>query len=337
MNEGKHMNGQHRIVIQNKRIRYDFTLHRNLTILRGDSATGKTALIDMVREYTNHGAASSIELFCDKACQVLEGSTWQGQLSMIKDSIVFIDEGNAFVLTDAFACAIQQTDNYYVIVTRESLPNLPYSIQEIYGIRNAGKYGGLKQIYNAFYRIYGSVSSVDDSLTRILIVEDSHAGFQFYAGIHRDGISCISAGGKSHILQQVKQTGEEQILVIADGAAFGPEMDRMMAYVRNHDNVRLFLPESFEWLILDSGLIKAAELKMILEEPADYIESAEFFSWERYFTHLLTELTLGSYLQYSKREINPAYLNPKAAAMILAKYEELKILMPNSQSEKSEN
>ena len=80
------MKGLHRVIIQNKRIRYDFALQRNLTILRGDSATGKTALIDMVREYTNNGAASSIELTCDKTCQVLEGSTWQGQLSVIKDS-----------------------------------------------------------------------------------------------------------------------------------------------------------------------------------------------------------------------------------------------------------
>ena len=35
------MKGIHRVVIQNKRIRYDFELRRNLTVLRGDSATGK--------------------------------------------------------------------------------------------------------------------------------------------------------------------------------------------------------------------------------------------------------------------------------------------------------
>ena len=33
------MKGIHRVVIQNKRIRYDFELRRNLTVLRGDSAT----------------------------------------------------------------------------------------------------------------------------------------------------------------------------------------------------------------------------------------------------------------------------------------------------------
>ena len=320
------MKGQHRIIIQNKRVRYDFTLQRNLTILRGDSATGKTVLIDMVREHTNNGAASSIELICDKPCQVLEGATWRGQLSVIQDSIVFIDEGNAFVFTDDFAKAIQKTDNYYVIVSREGLPNLPYSVQEIYGIRNAGKYGGFRQIYNAFYRIYGEKPATGDAVPQTLIVEDSNSGFQFFSGVHGEGIVCISAEGKSNILQLMKEAVDHPTLVIADGAAFGAEMERVMAYMKHHANIRLFLPESFEWMILDSGVIKAPELKNILAEPSDYIESAEYFSWERYFTHLLIELTQGSYLRYSKREINPAYLNPRTAGAILEKYGDLQIL-----------
>ena len=66
---------------------------------------------------------------------------WKEQLSGIADSIVFIDEGNEFNKTTEFADEIQKTDNYYVIVTRESLPSLPYSVEEIYGIKTSGKYG----------------------------------------------------------------------------------------------------------------------------------------------------------------------------------------------------
>lgn len=33
------MRGTHRIIVQNKRIRYDFEIRRNITIIRGDSAT----------------------------------------------------------------------------------------------------------------------------------------------------------------------------------------------------------------------------------------------------------------------------------------------------------
>ena len=66
----------------------------------------------------------------------------------------FIDEGNAFIYTTEFARAVQQSNNYYVIVTREGLVNLPYSVEEIYGIRESGKYASIKRTYNAFYHIY---------------------------------------------------------------------------------------------------------------------------------------------------------------------------------------
>ncbi len=67
------MKGAHRIVVQNKRIRYDFEIKRNITVIRGDSATGKTALVDMIREHFENGNASGVELICDKECTVLDG------------------------------------------------------------------------------------------------------------------------------------------------------------------------------------------------------------------------------------------------------------------------
>lgn len=148
------MKGKHRIVVTTKRLRYDFSIRRNITLIRGDSATGKTTLVDMIQEYANNPSGSSVELVCDKACYVLAGALWKEQLSGIRDSIVFIDEGNEFIKSDDFAREIQTTDNYYVIVSREGLPSLPYSVEEIYGIRTSGKYGSLKQSYHEFYRIF---------------------------------------------------------------------------------------------------------------------------------------------------------------------------------------
>ena len=149
------MKGKHRVTVQNKRIRYDFEIKRNITIIRGDSATGKTALVDMIREYYENGVDSGVELKCDKTCVVLEGRNWETILSTVNDSIVFIDEGNEFVASVDFASLIQRSDNYYVIVAREGLATLPYSVEEIYGIRDSGKYGSLKRTYNELYHLYG--------------------------------------------------------------------------------------------------------------------------------------------------------------------------------------
>ena len=141
------MKGKHLVTIKNNVLRYQFEIRRNITIIKGDSATGKTTLIDMVREYFENGEQSGVSLQCDKTCIVLEGRQWKVLLENIHDSIVFIDEGNLFITTDEFSSAVKTSDNYYVIVTREGLPNLPYSVDEIYGIKSSGKYGTLQQTY----------------------------------------------------------------------------------------------------------------------------------------------------------------------------------------------
>lgn len=148
------MTGSVHIIVQNERIKYEFVLRRNLTIIRGDSATGKTTLVDMIRENHSLGVESGVELFCEKECIVIEGNGWEKQLSDVRQSIVFVDEGNRFVSSAEFARFIQGTDNYYVLVTREGISTLPYSVEEIYGIRSSGKYGGLKPLYHEMYQLY---------------------------------------------------------------------------------------------------------------------------------------------------------------------------------------
>ncbi|MCD8327207.1 MAG: translation initiation factor 2 [Lachnospiraceae bacterium] len=313
------MRGKHRIVVQNKRIRYDFSVKRNITVLCGDSATGKTTLIDMIREYFENGEKSAVDLLCDKQCAVLEGRTWIGQLSEIQDSIVFIDEGNDFVVSEDFALAVQKSDNYYVIVTREGISTLPYSVEEIYGIRNSGKYGSIKRTYNEFYHLYSIPVPNGKVKPDRIITEDSNSGFQFFEEICRDNnrISCISANGKSNVFKAAAKQAGNRLLVIADGAAFGPEMDKLMALMRNNPNLVLYLPESFEWLLLKSGLLEMKEIEEVLEHPEDQIESSEFFSWERYFTAYLVRATRETYLQYNKRQLNPAYLQKKIVDKVL--------------------
>ena len=71
------MKGKHKVVIKNNRLHYEFEIKRNITIIKGDSATGKTTLINMIRQFTNLGIPVGIELVCDVPCRVLEGIDWQ--------------------------------------------------------------------------------------------------------------------------------------------------------------------------------------------------------------------------------------------------------------------
>lgn len=312
------MKGTYSVTVKNNVLQYQFEIRRNITIIKGDSATGKTTLVDMIREYDQNGEQSGITLICQKTCVVLEGRQWKVLLENIHDSIVFIDEGNKFITTDEFSSAIKQSDNYYVIVTREGLPNLPYSVEEIYGIKNSGKYGRLQQTYQEFYRIYGDVKKSVSFQPDVVLVEDSNSGCDFFESI-AEGRSwrVISAGGKSNIYKLLKEHENKRLLVIADGAAFGPEMDRVMKKINMSDRMVIYLPESFEWLILKADVIRDNAIAEVLEHPSDFVESRDYMSWERFFTALLVDKTKDTYLRYSKSKLNEAYKNQKIKEKIL--------------------
>ena len=158
------------------------------------------------------------------------------------------------------------------------------------------------------------------------MTEDSNSGYQFFDAVCKEQqIRCDTANGKSNVFSYLKAHRNEKIMVIADGAAFGPEMDRVLQLVQTRENLVLYLPESFEWLILSSGILKDAKVAQILQTPSDYIDSKEYFSWERYFTALLTEKTTGTYLNYNKKMLNEAYLNDGTKNSILRQMEKLKI------------
>ncbi len=312
------MKGSVHIIVQNERIKYEFVLRRNLTIIRGDSATGKTTLVDMIREYKSLGDESGVELFCEKECVVIEGNGWEKQLSDIAQSVVFVDEGNRFVSSAEFARFIQGTDNYYVLVTREGLSTLPYSVEEIYGIRSSGKYGGLKPLYHEIYQLYTDKVDTSELRPKKVVTEDSNAGYQFFASICNEiGIECVSAAGKSNICSELLKSKDEEIVVIADGAAFGSEIEKVLQVTGQKKQVVLYLPESFEWLIIVSGVLNDKEIRTMSEKWENYIESSQYFSWEQFFTDLLIKKSRGSYLEYNKKNLNKAYLTAAVKRKIL--------------------
>ena len=155
------MVGSFDVSIENAYLKYDFTISRNITIIRGDSATGKTTLVEMIRAY-NEQEDSGITIKCEKPLVVVYGKNWQEQIEETSGSIVFLDEISRFTKSKEFAETIKGTDNYYVIVTREKLSILPYSITEIYGIRTNGRYAHLTREYtkNEFFRIYGNMPTL---------------------------------------------------------------------------------------------------------------------------------------------------------------------------------
>ena len=213
-----------------------------------------------------------------------------------------------------------------MLVTREGLETLPYSVTEIYGIRASKHFGDLKQTYNEFFRIYGKPMGLEKLKPTAIITEDSNSGFQFFQAVcAENGIFCESAGGKSNIFKMLSDRAGENVLVVADGAAFGSQMERIMQLLALQPDSHIYLPESFEWLILRSGLLEDAEVDEILKSPENHVESQQYFSWERYFTAVLMQKTVDSYLKYTKSKLNPVYLQEHEKKAILSEMSHIQL------------
>ena len=60
------MRGKHRVILSTKRLKYDFEIRRNLTIIRGDSATGKTTLVDTMERAKLKSELDNLQRLVDR-------------------------------------------------------------------------------------------------------------------------------------------------------------------------------------------------------------------------------------------------------------------------------
>lgn len=311
------MIGKYKIEVYNNKVHYFLTIKRNITILQGNSATGKTELIRLIQEHETNGTSSGITLICDVKCTVLTAVDWELRLSSMNSQIVFIDETALFIRSQRFAELVNGSDNYFVIVSRDALSQLPYSVDEIYGLRNVSdkqKYKNYKRIYNETYRLYHFDPQRKKKL-EVVITEDSNAGYEYFDTLYH-GL-CVSANGKSNVYDSIRDVQDKAVLAIVDGAAFGSEIGKVLRYLETSNvNCTLYAPESFEYLILSSGLVDVP--KRILQETYLYADSKAFMSWEEYYNSYLVYITRNTVHRYSKLRLAEVYKTQGAVAKIAA-------------------
>ena len=76
---------------------------QKITLLRGDSATGKTELLRLIRDHEENGRSSGITIKCDCVCTVLTNVDWERRIQSLQNHIIFIDETAVFLKLQRFA------------------------------------------------------------------------------------------------------------------------------------------------------------------------------------------------------------------------------------------
>ena len=307
------MKGSYWFRAKSKKVLFEFSIRRNITVIKGDSATGKTTLLRILYEYLRMGKQSGYAVSTNVSYYVYirdeVGRDWKDALYPLKNTVIFIEENNEFVFTKEFASFVKKSGNYFVFVTRAPLKMLPYSIHEIYEIITDGKRTDIKESYHEFREIYSNYPIIENNKSQNIVTEDSNSGYQFWTHAFKNS-HVTSSNGNGNLIKQVEELGPGDALVIADGAAFGSLMESCMSsfQVQTDRRISLWLPESFEYLILKSGVLKSEKITQILENISEYVECEKYESWESFFTELLVTLTAGGVEKYSKNVLNAYYL-----------------------------
>jgi hypothetical protein len=319
------MKGSYHFRVKSKKTLFDFEIRRNITVIKGDSATGKTTLLHMLYEYLRVGKESGYSVSTNASYYVYlrqeVGRDWKDALLPLENTIIFIEENNDFVFTEAFAAFVKNSGNYFVVVNRSPLKMLPYSIHEIYEIVTDGKRLDVKESYHELRELYSNYPNVENNRFSDIVTEDSNSGHQFFEKVfpnHR----VFSANGNGNIVNLIKNMQGRDTLAVADGAAYGAMIEEHLEYFDTVENRRLsmWLPESFEYLILKSGMVQEKELPDILKDPSAYVDSREFVSWERFFTQLLVSITANTEHRYSKQKLPAYYLQENQVKKILEQF-----------------
>jgi predicted ATPase len=131
------MKGKYTVIIYDKRIRYELTLERQVTVIKGDSGTGKSTLVRMVRSAVEDERSNVVHCNCaDKLCVVFRKKNFEEDIKDNPGKIFFIDEDEEYAWTKEFAEAVKDSDNYFVIMSRSGrLKYLTYDVCELSSYR----------------------------------------------------------------------------------------------------------------------------------------------------------------------------------------------------------
>lgn len=282
------METKHDIIVQNKRgIQFKFTIRRKFTIIRGDSATGKSTLYQMISDASS-SRVSGVTISCDVPLCPLNENSYQYELKTERNHIYVLDEDFGALKNKEFTMYALSSDNCFIIITRESLSMFPYSYKEIYKIHTSGKFHSLERIYPDYDEFQEKEH---------IVTEDEDAGYEYYYNLY--GEKVISSHGNSNL----SKYGSDDCLLIGDGCAIGAYIQDLLL-----SNAALYLPESFEWMLLQHDMFhKVKEVREIIQEPEKMLD-ARYASPEQYCAELLTFITRNTPAQYTKSKLNECYM-----------------------------
>lgn len=279
-------------------LKYILDIDKRLTIIKGNSATGKSHLVRLIDEYGKSGVVikSPLEL-------IHVNSKILNAFNLKKDkNLLYVFDEDDGISDKNVINFINDINNNVIIITRDiSLPEINYGIDNVYEFRESNKFNILVRKYDKINK-----NNINTRELSKILTEDSGSGFDFYSNLNNFKVN--SAYGNSNIINCI----ENNQIIALDSLGIGPYIDNILNKIKNLNSYVIY-PKSFEWLLLESGIFsKTSEISI-----------KNFKNEEDFYNKLLKQTMLYYNKRYSKEKLNKWFLEDKQFDKILGKINEL--------------
>lgn len=266
------MTGEHSIIVEKRVVRYELVIRHKLNIIRGESGSGKSLLESMV--YENNMGVGSTKIRSDlkpKAVRFItdiKTGIKEGFNLFIFDETVFkkLTSGDS---GETVAELVKDKPVYCIFITRECGKTcLPVDVEACYEIVEE-KFTSRTIRRNEQLYEWKNDTRV---LPTKMFTEDSKVGYSFFKNT-LPNTEVVKLGGTGEITKfgkyVKKYVGEGDIAyLVADGCAFGFLMPYFMEERRVAEKygykIRLFLPASFEYMLLSCGIVPNVSIDRLI-------------------------------------------------------------------------
>lgn len=301
------MTGEHRIIVEKRVVRYELVIRHKLNIIRGESGSGKSLLESMV--YENNMGVGSTKIRSDLKPRAVRFITdiktgiKEGFNLFIFDETVFkkLTSGDS---GETVAELVKDKPVYCIFITRECGKTcLPVDVEACYEIVEE-KFTSRTIRRNEQLYEWKNDTRV---LPTKMFTEDSKVGYSFFKNT-LPNTEVVKLGGTGEITKfgkyVKKYVGEGDIAyLVADGCAFGFLMPYFMEERRVAEKygykIRLFLPASFEYMLLSCGIVPNVSIDRLINAYS-YSRIEKYMSLEKYYEDYLSEVTSGKLSKNSK-------------------------------------
>ena len=270
------MVGSVNIKVYDNKVKYDLNVERRISVIVGDSGTGKSLLCDMVKNFKKN---PNISIVCNYPVEVLDyvPVNIKETLKSFENKIILIDEDCDILHNFEFQSSCLNYDIYFIIISRDLFClNIPHSVYSIYKFKYSGKF-----IVNTKYCDFKLNNKKFLSVT----TEDEKSGKLYFSKFCKD---VKSLDGKDNILNYISKKENLYRLYIIDLAAFGDKFHYVAPLIKSN-LIDLADIESFEYMLLNSSLFLNSKYKDFILNPQNHY-NYEFKTYEKYFTWLLNNI-----------------------------------------------